>query len=322
MTSIGDIYGKMLNTVRTIKESAKPLDGDNSLKGSGPNVSGFNKPINDKKKPKKSCDCTNKCACGEEDNEEEMKLSKRDKLTKKLKNPILSEKTRKELKSQLQTMSDKQSEEIQESKKIATKILNKHMSKLVFDQLYNKVLKENFGQPREEEENKGLGALGLDDSTSDSAMGDDEDFDKPREATEEDSVTFTLDRATAEKLLDVIGAAMGEESEDEGEGDDEMMDFGDDDEDDYDYDEGDMDFDEDEEVQGTKVAPDKKGVFQKHSNKVGGTLNPKGGNKAKTDVTDAADVGTSHTAPSYTALQGKNNQVPGSTIKQGQNYFR
>jgi hypothetical protein len=89
------------------------------------------------------------------------------------------------------------------------------------------------------------------------------------------------------------------------------MDFGD---------EGDdMDFEEDEE-EGTKVAPDKKAAFQAKSNKVGGKANPKGGNKAKTDVTD--DTGTKTTTPSIAALQGKSNQVPGSTLKAKQDYFR
>jgi hypothetical protein len=209
--------------------------------------------------------------------------------------------------------SDEDEEQIQESKKIATKILNNHMSKSVFDKLYNKVLKENFGQ---EQEGDDIDALGLDGATPDSEMdddfGDDEDF-----GGEEDSVTFTLDRATAEKLLDVIGAAMGMEH-DESEGENE---FGGDDEDlDFESEDDDFDGEEDEEVQGTKVAPDKKGVFQAKSNKVGGKANPKGSHSAKTDVTD--EVGTKTSAPSIAALQGKNNQVPGSTIKKGQDYFR
>ena len=322
--SIGDIYGSMLNSVKkTLKESHTPktFEGEfkSKLKDGPENASGYNQPLNDEQ----SCDCDEE---DEEDDVSKYLPSKRQKTTEKLKDklddPKLNDKTREEIKSQLDTRQGEESEEepeedeeqIQESKKIATKILNNHMSKSVFDKLYNKVLKENFGQ---EEEGDDLDALGLDDATPDSDMdedfgGDDEDF-----GGEEDSVTFTLDRATAEKLLDVIGAAMGMEH-DESEGENE---FGGDDEDlDFESEDDDFDGEEDEEVQGTKVAPDKKGAFQAKSNKVGGKANPKGSHTAKTDVTD--EVGTKTSAPSIAALQGKNNQVPGSTIKKGQDYFR
>ena len=206
-------------------------------------------------------------------------------------------------------------EEITESKKIATNTLNKHMSKSAFDKLFNKVLKENFGQPQEGDD---LDALGLEDSTPDADMG--EDFGDDEDMGDEgDSVSFTLDRATAQTLIDVLQGALGGEGEGEGEGDDELDFGGEDDDMDFGGEDDDMDFEEDEE-EGTKVAPDKKAAFQGKSNKVGGRANPKGSKTAKTDVTD--ETGTKTTTPSFAALQGKNNQVPGSTLKAKQDYFR
>ena len=315
---IGDIYGSMLNSVRTIKESKQPKTFDGEFRSKkqkdGPDsADGYNKAEN---KEKEDTD-------GEEDEEDDVskylpktKLSKSsDKMKDKLKNPNLSDKDKKNIQDALKKtesgLEASESEEIEESKKIATKILNKHMSKSAFDKLFNKVLRENFGQP---EEGDDLDALGLDDSTPDSDMGDDfggdEDF-----SDDEGSVTFTLDRATAQTLIDVLQGALG--GDDEGEGEDDL-DFGG--EDDFGGEEGgDMDFEEDEE-EGTKVAPDKKAAFQAKSNKVGGRANPKGSKTAKTDVTD--DTGTKTTTPSIAALQGKSNQVPGSTLKAKQDYFR
>lgn len=350
---IGDIYGSMLNSVKTIKESKQPKTFDGEFRSKkqkdGPeNADGYNKAENEP---------------GNEEDEEDgvsKYLPKRQKTAKtledKLKDPNISEKSKKNIKNQLRSRQAEEAEEyyddrdddyseqeweskfrkdkgdkwdsreiddaiederkkkydedeeILESKKIATQILNKHMSKSAFDKLFNKVLKENFGQPQEGDD---LDALGLDDSTPDADMGDDfggdEDF-----GDEEDSVTFTLDRATAQTLIDVLQGALG--GEDEGEGEDEL-DFGDE----GGEDDG-MDFEEDEEFQGTKPAPDKKDAFQAKSNKVGGKANPKGSKTAKTDVTD--DIGTKTTTPSFAALQGKSNQVPGSTLKAKQDYFR
>jgi hypothetical protein len=254
ITSIGDIYGKMLNTVRTIKESKAPKTFDGEFRSKkrkdGPeSADGYNKAEN-----KKAGEYN------EEEDEEDDDVSKylpkskmeksSNKLKEKLKNPNITDKDKKIITKSLKNlesgMENSESEEIQESKKIATKILNKHMSKSAFDTLFNKVLKENFGQSQEGDD---LDALGLDDSTPDADMGDDfggdEDF-----GGEEDSVTFTLDRATAEKLLDVIGAAMppmedddsDDDSDDEFGGEDDDLDFGDEGDDDME-----MDFEEDEE---------------------------------------------------------------------------
>ena len=192
-------------------------------------------------------------------------------------------------------------EEILESKKISKKTLNKNMkTKSTFDTLYAKVLKEQFGM---EEDGNDFGAVGIDDDPTDADLGD----DFGGEGGEEDTVTFTLDRATAQTLIDVLQGALGGGEEDFGdEGEDDGLDFGDEGED-----EGGGDFDEDEEGEA-KPAPDKKAVFQSKNNKVGGKVKPKGG-KASSEVTD--EVGTkTNASTSYT--DGKNNKV-NTSVKPG-----
>ena len=123
-----------------------------------------------------------------------------------------------------------------------------------------------------------------------------------------------MPRDTAQALVDILQTALGEGGEEDFGGEDEGgddLDFGDEPEDD------DMNFDEDEET-GTKPAPDKKTAYMGKDNKVSGPPKPKSGH-AKTDVTNKTD--TTQGAPPITALQGKNNQVPGSTVKVG-DYFK
>ena len=187
------------------------------------------------------------------------------------------------------------------------------MSKSVFDKLYNKVLKENFGQEDDAD------ALGLSDATPDSEFGDEGFGDEGGDefGDEGGEVTFTLPKDVAQQLIDVLQASLGGGEEDFG-GEEEGLDFEDEDGGD-DFGDSGLDFDEDEEEQGTKPAPDKKKVFQAKSNKVAGFPAAKSG-KAKTDVTD--ETGTKDGAPPITALQGKSNQVPGSTIKKSTDYFK
>jgi hypothetical protein len=307
---IGDIYGKMLNPLRhSLRESKnKNAFGEQpELKGKGPHTDGYNKALNDENEET------------DEDEEDTVKLTTRQKTTKdmeaRLKDPKLSTEEKKKIKKQLDLRTAEEAEEeksLKESRKNIIAMVNSSMSKSVFDKLYSKVLKENFGQ-----EDNDMDALGLDDSTPDAEFGGDDEFGGEEEG---DSVTFTLDRATAQTLIDVLQGAIGEGGEEDfgDEGDD--LDFGDEGDDEFggDDDFG-GDFEEDEETQGTKPAVDKKKAFQGKSNKVSGPPSPKSG-KAKTDVTD--ETGTKDGAPSFTALQGKNNQVPGSTLKKATDYFR
>lgn len=321
-TCIGDIYGKMLNTLRynILESKAKTFEGKVELVGDGPNVSGYNEIDGEytgkkgtKTKKGKNFKIT-KSVHNKEEDEESKSESAMEKIKEKLKNKNLSTKQRASLESELKRVRSGQEaseseETFKESKKIITNTLNNFMSKSVFDKLYSKVLRENFGQ----EDGTDLDALGLDDATPDSDMED--DFGAEDVGDEGDSVTFTLPRDVAQQLIDVLQASIGEdETSMEDEGDD--LDFGDEGEgDEFGGDE----FGEEDEEEGTKVAPDKKKVFQAKSNKVSGPPQPKSG-KAKADVTD--DTGTKDGAPPIAALQGKNNQVPGSTLKKATDYFK
>jgi hypothetical protein len=323
--TIGDIYGKMLNTFKhNIHESTKIKKGGNDFsdkdplaKGDkdGPNVDGYNKAMNDSQYD------------DDEDNEEEVSeriqrqmntphAKKIEKFKKILNDPNSTPTAKRAAQEQLDGCERAESEEIEECTKKNGKTLNKFMSKSTFDKLYSKVLRENFGQ---EDEGGDIDALGLDDATPDSDM--DEDFGGEDEFGDEgeDSVTFTLDRATAQTLIGVLQGAMGDEEDvgEEGEGDD--LDFGDEGEDDFggEGEDDDFNFEEDEE-EGTKVEANpqaKVKAFQSRSNKVPSKVKPKGSKTAKTDET-----GTKTTTPSYTALQGNSNKV--SNLKPGQDYFR
>jgi hypothetical protein len=286
------------------------------LKGKGPHTDGFHTALNDEE----DVDCCGNCE--EDEEQKDVKLTKRQETTKKLeerlKDPKLSDKTKKDIKRQIDLRTSEEAEEeksLKESRKNSRQMVNSIMSKSVFDKLYSKVLKENFGQ-----DDSDVDALGLDDSTPDADFGDefgDDEFGDD----EGDSVTFTLDRATAQTLIDVLQGALGEGGEEDfGDKGDDDLDFGDEEGgDEFGGDDDGLDFDEDEETQGTKPAVDKKKAFQGKSNKVSGPPSPKSG-KAKTDVTD--ETGTKDGAPPIAALQGKNNQVPGSTLKKATDYFK
>ena len=303
---LGDIYGDMLKNVDVVEESQIKAGGNDlsdknpaPLQDGGPkeaggwrkalddaysDVYGFND--NEDEESEKECDCEDgNCTCDEEDNEEFVEDDED---------------------------SEEEEENITESKKIAKKSLNNIMArkKSTFDKLYEQVLKENFGMG---EDNEDLDALGLDDAASDDELGD--DFDLGGE--EEDSVTFTLDRATAQALCDVLQGALGE-----GEGDDLDLEGGDDM--DFGGEDDGMDFDEDEETVG---ASDSKGGGQQHplqnrNNKVNGKPQPKGGS-AQHGVTDKVGNDGDYGHPQHGARKandGRNQKV--SNIKQGEDFFR
>ena len=347
--SIGDIYGSMLNDVKkSINESSTPpieekLWGWGEKKKPAPDY--FGNPVASRPRPTptkpfeepktkdsngtgpEDADGYNKIV-DEEDAEDVSKYlptSKRSKRTaemdKKSKDSSLPEHTRKDLKKQCDLRSGEEAEEdeeLKESKKVSKKILNNFMSKSSFDKLYSKVLRENFGQENEGED---LDALGLDDATPDSDL--DEGLGDDEFGGEEDSVTFTLDRATAQALVDVLQGALGGEEEGFGEEGDDLS-F--DDEGDLGGEEGgdEFSFDEDEEVQGTSVAPDKKKAFQAKSNKVGGKVVPhkkKASSAVTDDVGDDGDYGHAITSGKKPDM-GTDNKVK-STIKgKGQEFIR
>lgn len=302
--SIGTLYGDILNGVKKelIKEEKKqPPNAFNSklpIEKSKP-IDGYNQALNDEK------DCNE-----DEDNEEFLKpKTKQSKASVTLANKAKKEKNPKK-KKKLERKSFEHgfySEGEEETEKNYTESINRVMKQSAFDKLVKKVLKENFGQDDTQE----LDALGLDDATPDTELDDEFGDDLGDETEGEgDTVTFTLDRATAQALVDVLQGALGGDVEDDlgDEGDDLNLDddFGGDDE--FGDEGDDLEFgEEDNEEWGTKPAPDKKAAFQGKNNKVGGKANPKSSGKASSDVTD--EQGTKDGAPSFTHLQGKDNKV-------------
>jgi hypothetical protein len=215
---------------------------------------------------------------------------------------------------------------VKESRKNANQTLNTSMKKQsAFDRLYTKVLNENWGIEDAEDD---IGALGLGDATPDSDLTDDFGGEDDM-GGEGEEVTITLDKATAQTLIDLLqGAIGGGEGEDEfgGEGEidgdeDGGLDFGG--EDDTEEDNEEMDFEEDEETYGTKTnAPDKKTAFQGKNNKVGGKIKPsskKASSEVTDDVGDDGDFGHAITSPKK-VNDGKNNKV--GNLTKGADFFK
>ena len=312
MQKIGDVYGDVLNSLKhnIVKEGKQPENAFNSdfpkQEGGPSEKGGYHKALHDNC----SCNC-DVCKCGdgnhEEDSEETFNNKALEAINSKLENPDLTaeqkeslEKKKKEIELKLQ--SEEGEENIHEdTRKNANEILNKIMTRktLSFNKLYNSLLNENFGMNDEGAEDD-IKGLGLDDEMSDEQIGD--------EVGGEDEVTFTLDRATAEKLLDVIGAAMGE-SEGESEGDE--LDFGGEEE-------GSEFGEEDEETLG------KGSSLTGKKNTVGNKVKPKGGS-ASSDVTDEVGDDGDFGHAILNAKQpnmgtGSSNKV--GNYKQGAEYIR
>jgi len=296
---LGDVYGSILNKVKTVNEgvneigdaplqSGGPLEKScfstkvidrRSLKGKGKELENFYNINNlseedeeDCKHAAEGCDCDDCSQCKANQNKEE------------------------------------DEESLKESRKIARKSLNNFMrQKSVFDRLYANVMKESFGMPGgqsgnpygdEAEEGNDLDALGLDEVTPDDELGDE---------GEGDEVSFTLDRATAEKLHEVLGAVLGGDMGEDDMGEDDMGE------------EGGMELgEEDEEELGHA------GVNAKYndgkSNKVGNLKVSSGGASSKyTDkVGDDGDLGHAGVnAKKYN--DGKSNKV--GSLKTGKSAF-
>jgi len=336
--TLGDIYGQMLNSVQVVQENAQEninkskkipkqsknaFNETNPLQKGGPSEkSGYHKALNDTY-----------------DEDEERKYANLDKLKEKLKNPNLSDKQKESLKKEIARMeSGIQREEAEErihkeSKKIARDRLNTFMTKKsTFDKLFESVMGNNFDQQEDAQE---VDALGLGDAPMDDEFGDDEFGD------DEDQVTFTLDRATAQKLHDVLMGVLDGGMEDEGDDldFDEGDDFGGDDEMDEDNEEeDDFSYDEDEERgtfptdkvgnDGTVGAKDGKGGGQQHklqgrSNKVNGRPQPKNQKTKVVGTTDKVGNDGDHGHALHGAKQpdmGKQNKV--SDIRQAEDFFR
>ncbi len=296
LLSLGDVYGGMLNSVkRGINESTGPggksLEEDDASKlvNGGPSEKGgYKKALHD-----------------EDEDEEDEDLEEEEVVPAKKKSKKV----------------------VKESRKNPNQKINSNMKKTsVFDRLYKKVINENWGI----EDAEDISALGLDDATPDADLG--EDFGGEEEGGdfggEGEEITITLDKATAQTLIDLLQGAIGGGEEDlggeddfggEGEIGDEGadLDFG------GEEDNEDFNFDEDEETYGTKTnAPDKKKAFQSKNNKVGGKVKPHGG-KASSDVTDDVgddgDFGHAISSPKK-VNDGKQNKV--GNLSKGADFFK
>lgn len=337
--TLGDIYGEMFKSVKTVvnesaqeninkskkipKMSKNAFNGKMDIQKGGPTeADGFHKALND-----------NIDDCNEEDNEEQQ-YDRIYQIEKKLKNPNLSEKEKKSLENTLKNMKKNMQREeaeediIKESKKIARNRLNTFMTKKsTFDKLFESVMGNNF-----EDESEQVNALGLSDAPTDDEMGDDmgdEDMDMG------DEVTFTLDRATAQKLHDVLMGVLGGEEDLGDEGDDLDFDVEGEEMDE----EGDMynneeEYDEDEETFptdkvgndgtiGAKNSKDGSHKFQSKNNKVGGRPQPKNQGTRVTGTTDKVGNDGDYGHALYNAKQpnmGTKNQV--SDLRTSEDYFR
>ena len=213
LNSIGSIYGDMLSNVRTIEEKVNEI-GEAPLKDGGPlERGGFTKKSVDRRtlsdKEKKD-NLYNINKLSEEDEEGEKEHCKHAEKGCDC--------------DECAECKANQKKNLGESRKIVKRSLNNFMSKKsVFEKLYENVMGNNFsptgagaGAPGDEvdyDESDDLAALGVD--------GTDDEV--------EDQVTFTLDRETAQKLIDVMQAALGDvesDMEDDGMEDDGMEDDG------------------------------------------------------------------------------------------------
>jgi len=200
------------------------------------------------------------------------------------------------------TAEEDEEESSPEVLEIAREGLNKYMAnKSIFDELYAKVINEDFGM----EEVDDLDALGIEDATPDEELADEEGDDA------EEEVTITLDKELAKALHDVLMAAMGED-------DDDSDDYADEAE----VEDGEMHGHEDGEMHGHEE--DNEGeptAFNTHyndgkSNKVGNTGDGFGQPKVEPmnkvhhkPAAGASDTGGTPQALNHSVNDGKNNKV-------------
>ena len=323
-TSIGNLYGGMLNGVKHKLVSEGKLGpsvkageiGEAPLIKGGPQTTAGYMPAKLDRRTMATKDLEdnhyNIKNLSEEDEEDEK--PKKTKLGKKT-----ALKTSSAVKAKKETKKADEDEEelVKESGKIAKERLNNFMRrKSIFDKLYENVMQPG-GAPMsgaggadmgsEMDDSQELDALGIDGEGEDEFGG------------EGDEVTFTLDRATAEKLLEVIGAAMGDvsdEVEDEFGGEDEGLEGGDEiggEEDEEGF------WDEDEEELGTPISGAKE-VNMGKNNKVGNLKVQSGG--ASSAYTSKVGPDGDHGHALVNGKQpnmGKNNKV--SSLKTGKSLF-
>lgn len=196
-----------------------------------------------------------------------------------------------------------------------------------FDKLFENVMDDEMDVNMDL--GPGAGPSGAED------MGDMEDMGDTDLGSEMggEEVTLTLDKETAQKLIDVLQAAVGGEEEfggEEGgeEGNEEdsdledlEIDTEDEDSSDEDEEEEDEDEDEDEANEATeieKLADSAGHKLASKDNKVSGTLSSTSKGKASSDVTDKVGTSTLGDKSSHLTKHG-NNEV--GNLKQGGSFF-
>ena len=310
-SSIGQVYGSMLNNMKhklvsegKIGTTVKPGEiGESPLIKGGPlETAGYmpskidRQKMSDKELKDNLYNIKNLSQPDNLEEDEETEKPKKGMFTKG-KKPVKKDK-------------DKESEEtIKESRKIAKASINNFMrKKSIFDKLYENVM----GQP---EGGMPMGSE-MDDANELDALGIEGEGEGMEETGEE--VTFTLDRDTAQKLIDVLQAAIGGEEEggfgDE-EGDTELED---------DMEEGEPEeaeegfWDEDEEDLGADNLS--KEINYGKNNKVGNLKTQSG--SATSAYTDKVGSDGDHGHALVNAKQpnmGKSNKV--GSLKTGKSMF-
>jgi hypothetical protein len=301
---IGDVYGNMLNQMKhklvsegKVGPTVKPGQiGDSPLIKGGPvDTAGYMDSLVDKKTSKKTKD--NLYDIDRLSQDQEVAPSFKTVFKKKPKAKV-----------------EEDEETPLKVQKNAQKSLNNFMKKKsIFDKLYENVM--NAGGP--------LG--GSSEPNPGNEMGETEELDalgiegEDEFGGEGEDVTFTLDRETAQKLIDVLQAAIGGE---EFEGGDDFEDMGEDlgaeDEDMTDEDEQGF-WDEDEEEMGHAGVNAKEPNMGKN-NKVGNLKVQSG--QASSKYTDKVGNDGDYGHAGVNAKQpnmGKSNKV--GTLKQGKSLF-
>lgn len=297
--SLGNIYGDILNKVKTVNEAAKVDQiGEAPLTDGGPSEKGgFVPAVIDRRKLK-----------GKKQVENIYNIDK------------LSEEDEEGCKHAAEGCKCDGCEECEANQKKSPKTVKKESvrintfmrKKSVFDKLYENVMgmgQSSFGSENAED----LDALGLDDAPTDG----EEDFTGD-EGMDDDSITLTLDRDTATKLHDMLASVLGGE---EDLGDEEGMGELDDMDDMEDMEDMESEPEEDEEELGHAGPGGSAKYNDGKKNKVGNLKVSSGGATSKvTDkVGDDGDLG--HAGPGGSAKynDGKNPKV--GNLKHGKSMF-
>jgi len=311
-TSIGDIYGSMLNGVKhkivtESKHAKKPKHGEIGeaplLDGGPSEKGGWARNIVDKRNSKKENMYNIDKLSYDEDNEEKMKKHPTKKGKKKL--PPSKKKM---------PFGKKVEDEEKDGKMVKESINNFMRKKSIFDKLYENVM--NPG-PLGGGSTPPPGGDGMDDADELDALGIEGEDDMGDDMGGDDQVTLTMDRGLAQQFCDMLQAAIGGGDDDMSDLDDDM---GDDDmSDDFGDDDMGDDFEEDEENRAN-VQQFSKEIDYGKNNKVGNLKTQSGG--AHKDYTNKVGDDGDHGHALHGAKEpnyGKNNKV--SKLKTNRSMF-